>query len=107
MGRRSGAWIKVKHRQRRELVIGGWVEGEGRRRGLPGGLLLGYCDGDRFIYAGRCGTGLHARDAAQAGGDDAAARTCDLEGLREDKDPRAVRREGVDDSTATSQKLGV
>jgi bifunctional non-homologous end joining protein LigD len=54
MGRRSGAWIKVKHRQRRELVIGGWVEGEGRRGGLP----LGYCDGDRFIYAGRCGTGF-------------------------------------------------
>jgi bifunctional non-homologous end joining protein LigD len=55
---RSGAWLKVKHRQRQELVIGGWVEGEGRRRGLPGALLLGYYDGDRFVYAGKTGTGF-------------------------------------------------
>jgi bifunctional non-homologous end joining protein LigD len=34
------------------------VPGEGRRRGLPGALLLGYWDGDRFVYAGRCGTGF-------------------------------------------------
>jgi len=58
MGRRSGAWLKVKNRQRQELVIGGWVQGEGRRRGLPGALLLGYWDGDRFVYAGKAGTGL-------------------------------------------------
>jgi bifunctional non-homologous end joining protein LigD len=58
MGRRSGAWLKVKNRQRQGLVIGGWVEGEGRRRGLPGAVLLGYYDGDRFAYAGKTGTGF-------------------------------------------------
>jgi len=30
-GRRSGAWLKIKHTQRQELVIGGWLPGEGRR----------------------------------------------------------------------------
>lgn len=57
-GRRSGAWLKIKNRMRQELVIGGWLEGEGRRRGLPGALLLGYYDDGRFTYAGKCGTGF-------------------------------------------------
>ena len=34
------------------------MEGEGRRHGLPGALLLGYHDGDRFVYAGKVGTGF-------------------------------------------------
>jgi bifunctional non-homologous end joining protein LigD len=58
MGRRSGAWLKVKHRLRQELVIGGWVEGEGRRRGLPGALLVGYWEDGRFTYASKVGTGF-------------------------------------------------
>ena len=57
-GRRSGAWLKVKNRLRQELVIGGWVEGEGRRRGLPGAVLVGYYAGDRFVYAGKVGSGF-------------------------------------------------
>jgi bifunctional non-homologous end joining protein LigD len=57
-GRRSGAWIKVKNRNRQEFVIGGWQEGEGRRRGHPGALLLGYYDKARFVYAGKVGTGF-------------------------------------------------
>jgi bifunctional non-homologous end joining protein LigD len=57
-GRRSGAWLKVKNRLRQEFVIAGWVEGEGRRQGLPGALLLGYYDGGRFHYAGKVGTGF-------------------------------------------------
>jgi ATP-dependent DNA ligase len=51
----------VKNRRRQELVIGSWVDGEGRRRGLPGAVLLGYYDGDRFIYAGKTGTGFNRR----------------------------------------------
>jgi bifunctional non-homologous end joining protein LigD len=61
MGRRSGAWLKVKNRQRQELVIGGWVDGEGRRLGLPGALLLGVYDGDRFVYAGKRVRGSRTR----------------------------------------------
>ncbi len=57
-GRRSGAWVKVKNHNRQELVIGGWLEGEGRRRGYPGALLVGYYDGARLVYAGKVGTGF-------------------------------------------------
>ena len=57
--RRSGAWIKVKNRNRQELVIGGWLEGEGKRRGYPGALLVGYYDRDgKLVYAGKVGTGF-------------------------------------------------
>ncbi|MGH7762956.1 MAG: non-homologous end-joining DNA ligase [Candidatus Dormibacteraceae bacterium] len=57
-GRRSGAWVKVKNRNRQELVIAGWLEGEGKRRGYPGALLLGYYDQGKFVYAGKVGTGF-------------------------------------------------
>ncbi|MGH2888685.1 MAG: DNA polymerase ligase N-terminal domain-containing protein, partial [Solirubrobacteraceae bacterium] len=30
-GRRSGGWCKIKHTRRQELVVGGWLPGEGRR----------------------------------------------------------------------------
>lgn len=57
-GRRSGAWGKVKVRHEQELVIGGWQEGQGRRGGLPGALLVGYWEEDEFVYAGKVGTGF-------------------------------------------------
>ncbi|MDQ2942589.1 MAG: non-homologous end-joining DNA ligase [Candidatus Dormibacteraeota bacterium] len=57
-GRRSGAWVKVKNRNRQELVIGGWLDGEGKRRGHPGALLVGYYDKGKFVYAGKVGTGF-------------------------------------------------
>jgi bifunctional non-homologous end joining protein LigD len=57
-GRRSGAWVKVKNRNRQELVIAGWLEGEGKRRGYPGALLVGYYEDGKFVYAGKVGTGF-------------------------------------------------
>ncbi len=57
-GRRSGAWLKVKNRLRQEFVIGGWVDGEGRRQGLPGALLIGYYEDGRLVYASKVGTGF-------------------------------------------------
>ncbi len=33
-------------------------EGEGKRRGLPGALLVGYYDHGDFVYAGKVGTGF-------------------------------------------------
>ena len=57
-GRRSGVWLKVKNHSRQELVIGGWLEGEGKRRGYPGALLVGYYDNKKFVYAGKVGTGF-------------------------------------------------
>lgn len=61
-GRRSRAWIKVKNVRRQELVVGGWMPGEGRRRQTIGALLVGHYerDGDESTlrYAGRVGTGF-------------------------------------------------
>ena len=58
-GRRSPAWIKVKNTRRQELVIGGWMPGEGRRAERIGALLVGHYDPDgRLVYAGRVGTGF-------------------------------------------------
>jgi bifunctional non-homologous end joining protein LigD len=57
-GRRSGLWVKIKNRMGQELVIAGWLEGEGKRRGLPGSLLVGYYDDGKFVYAGKVGTGF-------------------------------------------------
>ena len=57
-GRRTGAWLKVKHTLRQELVIGGWIPGEGRRADRIGALLMGYSEDGSFMYAGRVGTGF-------------------------------------------------
>lgn len=59
VGRRSRAWIKVKHHREQELVVGGWLPGEGSRAPTFGALLLGYHDEDGSLrYAGRVGTGF-------------------------------------------------
>src|SRR5205807_173499 len=57
-GRRSGAWLKVKHTLRQELVIAGWLPGEGRRAERIGALLVGYHRDGQLVYAGRVGTGF-------------------------------------------------
>ncbi len=67
-GKRTGAWLKVKNTMRQELVIGGWEEGEGRRQGGIGALLMGHFEEDggkrRLRYAGKVGTGFSERDLA-------------------------------------------
>jgi bifunctional non-homologous end joining protein LigD len=61
-GRRTGAWVKIKHVRRQELVICGWLPGEGRRADRIGALLMGYwTDDGRLSYAGRVGTGFPER----------------------------------------------
>jgi len=61
-GKRSRTWQKVKVRRRQELVIGGWLPGEGGRAGRIGALLVGYHDaegdGGPLRFAGRVGTGF-------------------------------------------------
>ena len=57
-GRRSGAWLKIKNTLRQELVIAGWIPGEGRRTARIGALLMGFYEDGRFRYAGRVGTGF-------------------------------------------------
>ena len=62
-GKRNGDWLKVKNVGRQEFVIGGWEEGEGRRAGRLGALVLGWFDADGALrYAGKVGTGFSDRD---------------------------------------------
>ena len=64
-GRRTGDWLKIKHTLRQELVIGGWLPGEGRRAERIGALLMGYHEAGEFRYAGRVGTGFTDRTLAE------------------------------------------
>jgi bifunctional non-homologous end joining protein LigD len=57
-GRRSQGWVKVKNYRRADVVIGGWLPGEGNRAGRIGALLVGYREGEELRYAGRVGTGF-------------------------------------------------
>jgi bifunctional non-homologous end joining protein LigD len=61
-GKRPGSWLKVKNVTRQELVIGGWLPGEGRRRNRIGALLVGYYEDDGLRYGGKVGTGFSERD---------------------------------------------
>lgn len=60
-GRRSPDWIKTKTHRTQEVVIGGWIPGQGNRRDLFGSLLLGIPapdEGGALAYVGKVGTGF-------------------------------------------------
>jgi bifunctional non-homologous end joining protein LigD len=57
-GRRSSAWIKVKHTRTQEVIVGGWTPGKGRREGTIGALLLGIPGPEGLEYVGQVGTGF-------------------------------------------------
>jgi ATP-dependent DNA ligase len=54
---RSKDWLKFKCVHNQELVIGGFTDPKGSRTAF-GALLVGYYDGDDFVYAGKVGTGF-------------------------------------------------
>jgi bifunctional non-homologous end joining protein LigD len=58
--RRSRTWLKMKIEASQELVIGGFTDPQGKRVGL-GALLVGYYDGEDFVFAGKVGTGLDTK----------------------------------------------
>ena len=57
-GRRSRAWIKLKHQSTQEVVVVGWRPGAGSAAGGIGSLVLGIPDAAGIRYAGRVGTGF-------------------------------------------------
>jgi bifunctional non-homologous end joining protein LigD len=57
-GRRSRNWLKIKLQRRQEMVIGGWLPGEGHRSGKLGALLIGYYDDTGLRFSGKVGTGF-------------------------------------------------
>ena len=58
--RRSPHWLKMKCEATQELVVGGFTDPQGRRVGL-GALLVGYFEGDDFVFAGKVGTGFDTK----------------------------------------------
>jgi bifunctional non-homologous end joining protein LigD len=67
-GRRTGAWVKVKNIRRTDVVVGGWLPGEGKRGGRLGALVVGYHEDGELKYAGRVGTGFDEAELNRLGG---------------------------------------
>ncbi len=63
-GRRSASWVKDKHWNTQEVIIGGWRAGEGGRSSGIGSLLMGIPSAGGLHFAGRVGTGFTERDLA-------------------------------------------
>jgi bifunctional non-homologous end joining protein LigD len=59
-GRRSRTWLKLKVRREQEVVVVGWLPGQGTHKDL-GSLILAVRSGDRWAHAGQVGSGLDAR----------------------------------------------
>jgi bifunctional non-homologous end joining protein LigD len=66
-GIRSRSWTKVKVKCEQEMVVGGWMPGEGNRSGRIGALLLGYYDDGALRFAGRVGSGFSDRTLTSVG----------------------------------------
>jgi bifunctional non-homologous end joining protein LigD len=65
---RRGPWIKVKNVRHQEVIVAGWIPGEGRRADMIGSLVLGVYDDHGLRYVGNVGTGfteVSLRDLAE------------------------------------------
>jgi len=58
--RRSPHWLKMKCEVTQDFVVGGFTDPQGSRIGL-GAVLVGYFDGDDFVFAGKIGTGFDTK----------------------------------------------
>jgi bifunctional non-homologous end joining protein LigD len=59
-GRRARSWLKIKLRREQEVVVVGWLEGQGTHRDL-GSLIVAVRSGDRWAHAGQVGSGIDSR----------------------------------------------
>lgn len=59
-GKRSQAWLKIKVTFDADVVVVGWTEGEGRRAGGVGSLVMAVYDDGSLRYVGNVGTGFDA-----------------------------------------------
>jgi len=59
-GRRAHSWLKVKLRREQEVVVVGWLDGQGTHRDL-GSLIVAVRTGDRWAHAGQVGSGIDTR----------------------------------------------
>jgi bifunctional non-homologous end joining protein LigD len=58
--KRSKHWLKMKCELTHDFVVGGFTDAQGTRVGL-GALLVGYYEGDDFVFAGKVGTGFDTK----------------------------------------------
>ncbi len=58
--RRSKSWLKLKVRSEQEVVVVGWLPGQGSAADL-GSLILAVRSGKEWVHAGQVGSGLAAR----------------------------------------------
>jgi len=58
--RRSKQWLKMKCELSKTFLVGGFTDPQGKRVGL-GALLVGYHEGDDFVFAGKIGTGFDTK----------------------------------------------
>jgi bifunctional non-homologous end joining protein LigD len=58
--RRSKHWLKMKCELSQDFVVGGFTDPQGGRVGF-GALLVGYYEGDDFVFAGKVGTGFDTK----------------------------------------------
>ncbi len=84
-GRRSACWLKIKNRPSQDVVVGGWLPGEGGRAKTLGALCVGVYEepGGELSYAGRVGSGFTQATLAST--------LSQLEPLRRDDSPFAGR----------------
>lgn len=57
-GGRVAAWRKLKVRHEMDVLIGGWVPGEGSRRTTFGALVVGRVEDEQLVVIGRVGSGF-------------------------------------------------
>jgi bifunctional non-homologous end joining protein LigD len=55
--KRSRDWLKIKTDKQQEMVIGGFTDPQGGRKGV-GALLCGYYNGKDLVYSGKVGSGF-------------------------------------------------
>ena len=62
-GARSRHWLKTKHTQSQEFVVGGYTRGMGERASTFGALILGHNTDEGLTYCGAVGSGFRPGDA--------------------------------------------
>ena len=68
-GRRSPGGVKVKNVASADVVVGGWLPGEGGRTGRLGALVVGEPAADGSLrYVGRVGSGFTEAELIRLGG---------------------------------------
>jgi ATP-dependent DNA ligase len=58
--KRSKYWVKMKCELVESFIVGGFTDGQGTRVGL-GALLVGFFEGEDFVFAGKVGTGFDTK----------------------------------------------